>query len=92
MVSWILSMNDKLTKRINSYLQTIPPAISGNAGHSQTFKVARLLLFGFGLSNQDALPFLRSYSLRCSPPWTEKELAHKIQSARKFGPGKQKPL
>jgi len=78
--------------RILAYLDKIPPAVAGAGGHSQTFYVAKVLLFGFGLSNEAALPFLRAYSLRCSPPWSERELYHKLASARKFGPGKIKPI
>ena len=83
-------LDSKLTRRIEAYLDKIPPAVSGANGHAQTFAVAKVLLFGFGLSNPDALVLLRSYNQRCQPPWSEKELAHKIKSARKFGPGKQK--
>ena len=83
-------MNSRLSSRIERYLLKVPHAVSGQAGHSQTFAVAKILIFGFGLSNSDALPFLRQYSIRCDPPWSEKELVHKIKSARKFGPGKQK--
>lgn len=84
--------NSKLTHRIDGYLEKIPAAVSGSGGHSQTFAVAKILLFGFGLSNDDALVFLRRYNQRCQPPWSEKELVHKIKSARKFGPGHQKQI
>lgn len=83
-------MSTHLVNRIERYLQKIPPAVSGQGGHAQTFAVAKILVFGFGLSDSHALPFLRQYSQRCLPPWSEKELVHKIKSARKFGPGKQK--
>lgn len=83
-------MPTHLSNRIQRYLDKIPPAVSGQGGHAQTFNVAKILLFGFGLSDSQALPFLRQYSDRCQPTWSEKELVHKIKSARKFGPGKQK--
>ena len=85
-------LSSKLTKRITGYLEKMPAAVSGESGHSQTFAVAKILVFGFGLSDSDALIFLRQYNQRCRPTWSEKELVHKIKSARKFGPGKQKSI
>lgn len=43
--------------------------------------VARTLYDGFELSEQDALRWLKKFSERCQPPWSEKELIHKIKSA-----------
>ncbi|MBN2291802.1 MAG: AAA family ATPase [Pirellulales bacterium] len=68
-------------KRARSYITTMPPAISGSGGHNQTFAVACVLVIGFGLEEDDALMLLREYNDRCEPPWSEKELQHKIKSA-----------
>lgn len=70
-----------LDKRISAYVDAIPGAISGQAGHVQTFKTACKLVNGWGLSAAEALPYLQAYNQRCEPPWTDKELAHKLESA-----------
>jgi hypothetical protein len=70
-----------LDRRIRRYLAKCPPAVSGERGHDQTFKVAVALVWGFALRPEDALFYLRLYSAACEPPWSEHELAHKIESA-----------
>jgi hypothetical protein len=85
-------MNSRLQKRINAYLAHIPEAVSGSGGHNQTFQVARILIHGFGLSESEAWPFFKAYSERCSPPWTDRELKHKLASARKSSAGNIKRL
>lgn len=67
--------------RARAYVDKIPGAVSGAGGHGQTFAVARVLVTGFCLSEGDALRLLLEYNARCSPPWTEHELHHKIRSA-----------
>ena len=65
-----------------AYIASQAPAVSGCKGHNNTFRVACYLI-GFGLSDADALDLLREFSARCQPPWTEKELLHKIKDARR---------
>ena len=67
--------------RARRYMATMPPAVSGQGGHNQTFTVACRLVLGFGLDQGEALSLLREYSAGCLPPWTERELAHKVKSA-----------
>jgi|ERR1700730_4482282 hypothetical protein len=67
--------------RIRKYLRRCPPAVSGQHGHDQTFKVAVALVWGFALHRDAALEYLRTYNQRCQPPWSEAELEHKIDSA-----------
>jgi hypothetical protein len=68
-------------ERIGRYIGKIPGAVSGNGGHSQTFKVAMVLFNGFGCSEAETLEWLRHYNSKCEPPWSEAELRHKAQSA-----------
>jgi hypothetical protein len=75
------TFNDLISDRVHKYLDHCPGAVSGQRGHDQTFKVAVVLVWGFCLPREDALQYLRQYNLRCSPPWTDAELAHKILSA-----------
>jgi hypothetical protein len=65
------------------YLDKVPPAVSGQGGHNQTFRAACVLVQGFSLSPEDAMPLLKEWNERCQPPWTEKELRHKLQGAEK---------
>jgi hypothetical protein len=74
---------DNLDTRIRAYLAKIPPAESGNGGHDATFKVACSLIHGWALLVDEARPYLADYSARCKPPWTAKELEHKLADAAK---------
>jgi hypothetical protein len=70
-----------LRERIERYVDACPPAISGQRGHDQTFRVACILVQGFDLSPEDAFFFLARYNQRCEPPWAERELWHKLRDA-----------
>jgi hypothetical protein len=67
--------------RARAYLARIPGAISGEGGHLQTFKVALALVRGFELEESTAFDLLSEWNATCSPAWSQKELAHKIDSA-----------
>lgn len=67
--------------RARQYVAKIPAAVSGENGHSRTFSVAIALVHGFALSDAEAWPILMEYSARCQPPWSDKELRHKLESA-----------
>lgn len=77
-----IATND-LQRRAAAYLATVEPAISGQGGHNTTFRAACALVVGFGLSTEDAWPLLVDYNQRCVPPWTERELRHKLAGAEK---------
>jgi hypothetical protein len=70
-------------ERARRYLDRVPGAISGQAGHNQTFKAACVLVHGFNLGQTEALILLSEWNQTCEPPWTEKELVHKVESADK---------
>lgn len=70
-----------LKERILRYMASVPPAIQGQNGSGQTYYVACQLVNGFALSRDDALFLLREYNSRCQPPWSEKELEHKVDDA-----------
>jgi hypothetical protein len=73
---------DAVLRRAEAYLDRIPPAISGAGGHSQTYAAATAMVHGFGLDADTALRLLVDrYNPRCEPPWTEKELRHKVDDA-----------
>ena len=70
-------------ERARRYLAAMPPAVSGQGGHDQTFDAACSLVLGFGLSIPEAAPLLAEYNQRCQPPWSDAELAHKLDDADK---------
>ena len=67
--------------RAQKYVLKIPPAISGQHGHDQTFAVAATLLHGFALNEDETWHVLCEYNERCSPPWSESDLRHKLTDA-----------
>lgn len=71
--------------RARKYLAKLPPAISGSSGHNATFHAACVLVCGFDLNEGDSLALLREYNQACQPPWSERELQHKISQALKQG-------
>ncbi|MEZ6092486.1 MAG: DUF3987 domain-containing protein [Pirellulaceae bacterium] len=74
--------HDDVEARAIAYLAVMPPAISGSGGHSQTYAAATTLVHGFGLDTDRALAILAAeYNPRCSPPWSDRELQHKINQA-----------
>lgn len=75
--------DSEAVERCRRYVRQIEGAVSGNGGHRQTFRAAckiRDFLKTY-MSWEEALPLLREYNDRCDPPWSERELAHKLQDA-----------
>jgi hypothetical protein len=73
---------DIVLRRAEAYLDRIPPAVSGSGGHSQTYAAATAMVHGFGLDAETAFRLLWDrYNPRCEPPWSEKELRHKVTDA-----------
>jgi archaellum biogenesis ATPase FlaH len=70
-------------ERAAKYLTKVPIAVSGDKGHDKTFYAACILVRGFGLPAESALSLLETWNLGCQPPWSERELRHKIQDASK---------
>lgn len=79
------SINDEWAVRLASqWLDQQPGAVSGQGGHRQTFKVAIRLVGGFRLDEEAAYDLLAAWSeAKCDPPWSERELRHKISDAAK---------
>lgn len=78
-----LNTDDQIIKRATRYLEKIPGAISGQRGHDRAFHAACVLILGFGLNRQDAYALLSQWNQTCEPPWTQKELEHKLDDAAK---------
>ncbi|QDU39692.1 hypothetical protein Mal4_40380 [Maioricimonas rarisocia] len=73
-----------IERRALAYLDRLPPAISGQGGHAATYAAATVLVHGFELDPEQALGILLDhYNPRCDPPWSGKELRHKVEDAAK---------
>lgn len=70
-----------ITERASRYVARMDAAVSGSGGHDATFAVACALVHGFDLGEADAMAIMAEYNLRCSPPWSERDLAYKLRSA-----------
>jgi putative DNA primase/helicase len=73
-------------RRAVAWLAKCEPAISGQGGHGALLWAASV---GpkFGLTDDANLRLLRDhYNDRCQPPWSEVELRHKVDEARKLNP------
>jgi KaiC/GvpD/RAD55 family RecA-like ATPase len=75
---------EAICDRARKYIVRMTPAVSGQDGHGRTYAVACVLMKGFGLSREHGLALLAEWNItHCDPPWNERELAHKIDSAIK---------
>lgn len=64
------------------YLGKLDPSISGSGGHDAAFRAAVVLVQDFALAPAAALPLMQmGFNARCTPPWTEADLRHKLESA-----------
>ena len=63
------------------YVAKMPEAVSGNNGHDAAFLVAQVLVRGFSLGVDQARPLMQEFSDRCKPPWSDREINHKLHSA-----------
>jgi hypothetical protein len=70
-----------IEERIAKYMERAEPAISGQHGHTATLLAARHLVWDWGLSEAEALPYFKVYNERCEPPWEEAELERKLKQA-----------
>ncbi len=72
-----------LSERISRYMANVEPSISGQNGHDAAFRAACKLVIGFCLSEAEALPHMREWNQRCSPPWEDRDLERKLREAMK---------
>lgn len=77
---WTSDVRSRADRAI-AYVSRIAPAVAGQGGHDATFDVALALVRGFSLPLEIARLILADYSSRCSPPWSARELEHKLVSA-----------
>ena len=72
----------KRIARAAKYLPRLSPSVQGQNGSRDLFTAARVLVHGFCLDQHTAMGLLLSeFNPRCEPPWSEKEIAHKLADA-----------
>lgn len=72
-------------ERARRYLESVPPAIAGQHGDVQTFRICCRLVRGFALNDDQALDVLSDWNERCQPPWSADELRDKLRRAARYG-------
>lgn len=73
--------------RARRYLEKLPEAVEGQRGHDRIYHAACVLVDGFALSYQEALPILREWNTyKAVPPESEKQITHKLTDALKNTP------
>lgn len=70
-----------------SYIRNVPGAVQGAGGDHFTYVLACRMVRGFDLGDDRALDLLLEWNEKCSPAWTERELAEKVKHARAYGNG-----
>jgi hypothetical protein len=69
-------------RRARRYARKISPAVSGQQGHTTTFRAAIIVTIGFDLDAETAFRVLREeWNASCVPPWSARELRRKINEA-----------
>lgn len=64
--------------------ETLPASVSGQRGHDALLIAASVIYQGFALPRDTAHEVLSStFNPRCTPPWKESEIAHKLSAAEK---------
>lgn len=71
------------------WLERQAPAIQGDGGDDQTFKICCSTAIGHDLNPDEAVEALRDWNARCSPPWPDLLLRLKIRNAICYGKGQR---
>lgn len=75
---------DRRIRRARAYVARMPPAVSGDSGHTTMFNAVCATMFGFDLGSDETMAVIaEEYNPRCDPPFTERELRHKVANAAK---------
>lgn len=72
-------------ERARRYVAQMDPSVAGQQGAAALFRAASVLVRGFALSLDDALPLLEEYDAQSDPPWGERECKRALRSARARG-------
>lgn len=72
-----------ILERASKYVAAMPPAVAGSGGHNAAFTAACALVKGFALTPDQARPIMEEFNGRCTPPWSPREIEHKLTQADK---------
>ena len=73
---------DAMVRRARAYLSHVEGSVSGNRGHDRAMRAAGILCQKFGPAAEQAFPIFQEWSeSSCDPPWSDKEMLHKLQEA-----------
>jgi putative DNA primase/helicase len=67
--------------RARKYIDLMPPSVQGQRGSDALMAVCGKLAQGFGLDYHEAWPLVCEYNQRARPPWSDRELRHKLEDA-----------
>lgn len=75
--------DERIIKRARAYLETLPPSIQGQKGSTTLYNAVAAMMFGFALDESTTRMLIADqYNPRAQPPWSEREIEHKITSVR----------
>jgi hypothetical protein len=80
---------EKALKRADAYIfsEKFPDSIEGQDGHGRLYHVACILVDGFGLTREEALPIFSKWNqAKARPPEDDKQVQHKLDDAIKNHP------
>ena len=69
-------------ERCRKHVARCPAAINNQGGHNQTFAVAKVIFYDFGLTEEEGWKIFQEYNQRCDPLWSDRELHHKMDDAK----------
>ncbi|MBA3313518.1 MAG: hypothetical protein H0T47_09565 [Planctomycetaceae bacterium] len=69
------------TEQARLWVAEQPVAVEGENGSKAAFAVACGLVRDWALSVEEARPLFEEYSERCDPPWSDREIDHKLADA-----------
>ena len=69
-------------RRAKGYLAKLPPSVEGSNGSSAMLYACSAMLRGFCLDRETARELIADhYNARAVPPWSQREIEHKLDSA-----------
>jgi hypothetical protein len=73
---------DERIRRARGWLARVPAAVQGQNGSGATYAAACGVVHGFAVDPDAALDLLLAeYNPKCLPPWSARELGHKVDDA-----------
>ena len=71
--------DDRRVRRAGAYLAKMAPSVSGSGGHDALWNAVAAMVVGFDLDTSTARALItRDFNPRCSPPWNERAIEHKL--------------